>query len=52
MCSTFAEKSLDTEAHFRLDYPALFSVLADTLHTEDATLLLYLLLHRWCYELV
>jgi len=40
-----SEKSLDTEAHFRLDYPALFSVLADTLHTEDATLLLYLLLH-------
>ena len=49
---TSAFRNLNTEAHFRLSYPALFSVLADTLHTEDATLLLYLLLHRWCHKFV
>jgi len=31
---------------FRLEYPALYSTLANTLHTDEATLLLYLLLHR------
>ena len=41
-----SEKTLDTEAQFRMEYPSLFSTLASTLHTEEATLLLYLLLHR------
>jgi len=40
------EKIMDTEAAFRLEYPGLFRCLASTLHTEEATLLLYLLLHR------
>ena len=41
-----AEKVLDTGASFRLEYPPLYSTLAATLHSEEATLLLYLLLHR------
>ena len=40
------EKSMDTDAAFRLEYPGLFRCLASTLHSEEATLLLYLLLHR------
>jgi len=31
---------------FRVEFPALYTCLAATLHTEEATLLLYLLLHR------
>jgi len=31
---------------FRLEYPTLYTTLANTLHTDEATLLLYLLLHR------
>ena len=42
----FSEKTLDTTASFRLEYPALFTTLANTLHSEEATLFLYLLLHR------
>merc|ERR1719414_2465393 len=41
-----SEKTLDTTASFRLEYPALFTTLANTLHSEEATLFLYLLLHR------
>jgi len=44
--SNASEKVLDTGAAFRLEYPPLYTTLAKTLHTEDATLLLYLLLHR------
>jgi len=41
-----SDKVLDTGVSFRLEYPPLYTTLANTLHTEEATLLLYLLLHR------
>lgn len=34
------------EALFRLEFPVLYTALAGTLHTDEATLLLYILLHR------
>ena len=34
------------DTSFGLEYPGLFRSLASTVHTEEATLLLYLLLHR------
>ena len=39
------EKTADTSAQFRLEYPSLYATLSTSLHTEESTLLLYQLLH-------
>merc|ERR1719318_818300 len=45
--SIFSDKSESgMSSLFRLEYPTLYTTLANTLHTDEATLLLYLLLHR------